>query len=164
MVLPSPDHISRHTSLHINNPRLLGSLNRQNNLRPAKRQRPNAPVITKYPVPQSPNQTYGPPQTYGGAPYSQPVHPQQQAPYGPQTPLSAYPQQHQQWQQPPQQQQYQPPYQHGAPYQQYSYGPQPPPTPIGSYGPHYPSPVSAQGPPQHASFFPQHSPIQQSQR
>ncbi|KAA6409499.1 MAG: hypothetical protein FRX48_07053 [Lasallia pustulata] len=157
----SPDHWAQHCP----EPRRevpVGSLNRQNNPRPPKRQRPNAPVITKYPVPQSPNQ-YGPLQTYAGAPYGQQGYLQQQAQYGPPTPMSAYPQQRQQWQQSPQHQQYQPPYQQGTPYQHYGYGPQQPPTPNASYGPLYPSPVSAQGPHHHAGFFTQNSPTQQPQ-
>ncbi|KAI9705485.1 MAG: hypothetical protein M1836_006240 [Candelina mexicana] len=123
-----------------------GGANWSNQPRPQKRQKPNGPVITRYPPPPS----YGQ-QAHASPAYSNPPYDPRRGPYGPPTPVSAYSQPFQQWHaphhhqfQPPAQRQFQLPPQHYPPY-----GPPGPPTPITAYGSQFPSPVSTQGyPPQ----------------
>ncbi|KAI9724009.1 MAG: hypothetical protein M1812_000727 [Candelaria pacifica] len=141
-------------------PSPVGGASWSNQPRPQKRQKPNGPVITRYPPPPS----YGQ-QAHAGPAYNNPPYDPRRGPYGPPTPVSAYPQPYQQWQtphhhqfQPPPQRQFQPPPQQYPPY-----GPPGPPTPVTAYNSQFPSPVSAQGYPPQPGFYPrqaQYSPSQ----
>ncbi|KAL8678197.1 MAG: hypothetical protein Q9186_005414, partial [Xanthomendoza sp. 1 TL-2023] len=116
---------------------------------PFKRQKPNPPVVTKYPVPPHVQQQHGPSPQMNSAPYAQQTFPQYQGPQGPhgpptpqsgQSPHQQWPQQpyQQQYQQAyPQQQQYSQPYQPaGYHYQSQPYMPNAPPTPSTPYETH----------------------------
>ncbi|KAI4205363.1 MAG: hypothetical protein LQ350_000404 [Teloschistes chrysophthalmus] len=92
---------------------------------PPKRQKPNPPVITKYPVPPHLQQNQGQPAQSYGPPYAQPSYSQYQ---GPPTPMSSQSPSNQQWQQQQYSQQYaqtqaqypqySQPHQYSQPYQQ----------------------------------------------
>jgi hypothetical protein len=106
-----------------------GELHRQNFARPLKRQKPNAPIITKYPVPPHLQQGHIPQQIYGTAPYNYPVYPAHNGLHGPPTPISAQSPSRTQWQQPPHHQRYSQQYQQGVYHQQNNAYPSPYPTP-----------------------------------
>ncbi|KAL8965137.1 MAG: hypothetical protein Q9183_004009 [Haloplaca sp. 2 TL-2023] len=140
---------------------------------PPKRQKPNPPVVTKYPVPSHVQPYHGQPGQAYGTPYLQSNHPQYQAPPGPPTPMSGQSPANQQWPQQQYSQQYQQPYpqhqQYSQSHQQAGYQPQQsaiptaPPTPSTPHSVHHSPQVPAQASQANkAGFFPTASMYQQS--
>ena len=94
-------------------------MNRHNFARPSKRQKPNAPIITKYPVPPHVQQNLALQQQYYGAPqHHHSAYPPHQGGQFPPTPVSAQSPSQVQWQNSAHQQHYTQQYQQGGHYQQ----------------------------------------------
>ncbi|MCJ1477658.1 hypothetical protein MMC13_006331 [Lambiella insularis] len=139
-----------------------GESNHSSAQKPFKKFRPNyvPPVITKYAVPSNVPGNPGSASGYGVPPYEQPGIPRYQFPNAQPTPISAqsaqYPAyfQYQQWQEAQMQQQ-------SHQIMQYPNNGHPRQSVVGHsppasypFGPPYPSPVSAQGPPQTPGYYP----------
>ncbi|KAL8872757.1 MAG: hypothetical protein Q9174_001664 [Haloplaca sp. 1 TL-2023] len=140
---------------------------------PPKRQKPNPPVVTKYPIPSHVQSHPGQAGQVYGTPYPQSNYSQYQATPGPPTPMSGQSSANQQWPQQQYGQQYHQPYAQQQHYpqshQQAGYQPQQsaiptaPPTPSTPYSVHHSPEASAQaGQANKAGFFQAPGTFQQS--